>query len=155
MIRLRKQTEEIVNKVFYLCGLMDRENRKDSASSCFDVDSILARVDCVLISEELFKCSHLSINTLARKAGTNRTYLSRCFHIKKTSFVNYINEYRLRYAIRVIGESGNAKRGVAEISEMAGFPNPRSFAKCFVLKYGVNPSQYKREVLAKSTQHHF
>ena len=148
MRRFKISAEKFSRRVLFLFGLMDVGNKKEIPSSLFNADEILSRVEALLEREELFRSSQLSINLLARRAGTNRTYLSRCFQLKRTSYVNYINNYRLKYAKKLIDSSVSDSKSIAEISELAGFPNPRSFAKCFSAKYGMNPSQYKREILA-------
>ncbi len=149
MRRFRNSAEKFSRRVLFLFGMIDVGKIKETPSCYFNADAILSRVEAILEREELFRSSQLSINNLAKRAGTNRTYLSRCFQIKNTSYVSHINMHRLRYAKRLMDTSGGGSKSIAEISELAGFPNPRSFAKCFFEKYGMNPSQYKREILAK------
>lgn len=141
---------KVSGRILYLCGMMDVEKKRENPSS-LNYSLILSKADSLMRSEKLFRSSDLTITLLARKTGTNRTYLSKCFHIHNTNYVDYINEYRVKHAMSIFENLHEADKSITEISELSGFPNPRSFSKCFSKKYGKTPSQFKREILAKTT----
>ena len=56
----------------------------------------------------------------------------------------FIRDLRLRHAEQLILKS---QLSVSEISYRVGFNNPRYFSKYFKEKYGVIPSQYKKDTI--------
>ena len=100
------------------------------------------RVDYMMDVKHSFLDSNLTLETLAKEIGTNRTYVSRVFNQKKNmGFEAYLNKLRLKYA------SSIAYRDL-EVEDMAiecGFPSLRTFYKslldtgddeCYLLKIG-------------------
>ena len=98
------------------------------------------RVDYMMDVRHSFLDSNLTLETLAKEIGTNRTYVSRVFNQKKNmGFEAYLNKLRLKYA------SSIAYRDL-EVEDMAiecGFPSLRTFYKslldtgddeCYLLK---------------------
>ncbi len=154
MSRRKSRLNTAVMKVLYLLGLLNEDNRKRGPSS-FNFGKILEKVNDLMVNEELFRSPSLTINQLARRVGTNRTYLSKCFHLHNTNYVDYINEYRLKYSKSLMEKMGGEIKSITEVSELSGFPNPRSFSCCFTKRFGKTPSQFKRELLAGSTPPRF
>ncbi len=116
---------------------------------------IICRSDLVLERELLFLDSNLSIDTMARRVGTNRTYLSNSIRIiRNQSFTDYINTKRVDYAKRIIEDhtisfkSGDAKFGssMEDFATASGFGSKRSFVRCFKEREGVTPSQYRNHL---------
>jgi YesN/AraC family two-component response regulator len=146
----RNISQKFIGRALYLFGLMDGVKKKEGPSS-FNAESILLKANNAMRSEELYRSADLTITQLARKTGTNRTYLSKCFRLHNTNYVDYVNEFRVKLAKSLIENKANENKSITEISELSGFPNPRSFSKCFYNKYGKTPSHFKREVLARAT----
>ncbi len=116
---------------------------------------IISRSDLVLERELLFLNSDLSIDTMARKVGTNRTYLSNSIKlIRNQSFTDYINTKRVDYAKRIIedhtvcGNRGEGKFGssIEDFATASGFGSKRSFVRCFKEREGVTPTQYRNHM---------
>lgn len=58
----------------------------------------------------------------------------------KTSFVHYLNDYRLTMAHRMLGATSDS---VLEIAQKCGFENLSYFNRMFKKKYGVTPRQIR------------
>ena len=58
----------------------------------------------------------------------------------KTSFVHYLNDYRLTMAHRMLGMTSDS---VLEIAQKCGFDNLSYFNRMFKKKYGVTPRQIR------------
>lgn len=58
----------------------------------------------------------------------------------KTSFVHYLNDYRLTMAHRMLGNSSDS---ILEIAQKNGFDNLSYFNRLFKRKYGVTPRQIR------------
>lgn len=134
-----------------LAGLLEGKPALSKPVGKMHAEELMIRLDRLLITNRLYTSPSLTIRKLAREAGTNRTYLSRCIRIiKRVNYCDYINSYRLDYAVEIIESSHSRKPGLAEISELAGFPNHRSFTKCFISRYGKTPSEFRREHLRRN-----
>ena len=98
------------------------------------------KVDSLMYSRQLFLDSNLTLESLAKEVGTNRTYLSRMFKAKKNiGFEAYLVKLRLEYAATI------AKRNLSaeDIANESGFPTRKSFVRslmeegqhsCYLLK---------------------
>ena len=82
------------------------------------------------------------MQTLAGVFGYNRSYLSRVFNeYIGEGFSAYVNQLRTRYAARFIQTSDAP---MAQIAELAGFSNTRSFNRSFLQLYKITPLSYKK-----------
>lgn len=134
-----------------LAGLLEGKPASSKPVVTMHAEELMTRLDKLLITNRLYTSPNLTIRKLAREAGTNRTYLSRCIRIvKRINYCDYINSYRLDYAVEIIESSPTRKPGLAEISELAGFPNHRSFTRSFVSRYGKTPSEFRKEYLRRN-----
>jgi YesN/AraC family two-component response regulator len=85
----------------------------------------------------------LSLSQLARIYHYNEKYLGRLFKQQMgMSFNEYLNEKRLEYGKERLRRS---KDSVLEISANAGFRNVTYFNRMFKRRYGISPTQYRRE----------
>lgn len=95
------------------------------------------------LAEEGFTSPGLTIEDLALKLGTNRTYLSS--YIKQTfqmSFREWIASLRLDYAKKLF--VAYPKKTIAEVCEATGFLSLSYFVKIFTEKEGISPAKWKK-----------
>lgn len=59
------------------------------------------------------------------------------------TFIEFLNDYRIQYAIRMLMESSKT---VTEITDDCGFNNQANFNRIFKLKTGYTPTDYKKYV---------
>ena len=109
----------------------------DSNSNCvvkFDagvdkLSQIEFKVDTLMSSRQLYLDSNLTMETLAKEAGTNRTYLARMFKEKKRMrFEQYLNSMRLKYA----SDMAYRDLDVVDMAIVCGFPSLRAFYRCLL-----------------------
>ena len=90
----------------------------------------------------IYTDADLDRNRLAQLLGTNEHYvtdaISTCTDGKSVN--GFLNEYRLRYAARLLATTTDA---VAIIAELSGFSRS-SFFRIFSDAYGMSPSDYRR-----------
>ena len=95
-------------------------------------------------SDHIYTDADLDRNRLAQLLGTNEHYvtdaISTCTNGKSVN--GFLNEYRLRYAARLLATTTDA---VAVIAELSGFSRS-SFFRIFSDAYGMSPSDYRRAV---------
>lgn len=83
----------------------------------------------------------ITVAQMARLCHYSQSHFMKFFkeHMK-TSFVRYLNEYRLTMAHRMLGESSDT---ILEIAQQCGFDNLSYFNRLFKNKYGVTPRQIR------------
>ena len=93
-------------------------------------------------SDHIYTDADLDRNRLAQLLATNEHYvtdaISTCTDGKSVN--GFLNEYRLRYAARLLATTTDA---VAIIAELSGFSRS-SFFRIFSDAYGMSPSDYRR-----------
>lgn len=65
-------------------------------------------------------------------------YFHSTFNI---SFTNFLNIYRLETAVKLLEETD---KKITDIALESGFQSVRSFNNSFRLKFGISPSEYKK-----------
>lgn len=84
----------------------------------------------------------LSAKEVARAMGISSYYLSHIFSEElKTSFPTYVAQQRLSFACDMLQ---NTKKNITEITYEAGFPNMRTFHRCFQKQFGCTPTEWRK-----------
>ena len=98
--------------------------------------------DLMEAPDHIYTDTDLDRSRLAQLLGTNEHYvtdaISTCTDGKSVN--GFLNEYRLRYAARLLATT---KDSVALIAELSGFSRS-SFFRVFSDAYGMSPSDYRR-----------
>ncbi len=88
--------------------------------------------------------SELDVNKLCRQMGVGRTRLFLVFReIYDTTPQQLIAERRLQTAADWLLNKPNLN--ISEIAYDLGFQSPKYFARCFKERFGVTPTQYRRQ----------
>lgn len=89
-----------------------------------------------------FYNTKITLDSLCREFGTNRTYLNKRFN-KETgmSAINYLIDLRLRIALLMLT---NTELPVSEIAERTGFSDSTHFERLFKKKYGKRPNEIRK-----------
>jgi AraC-like DNA-binding protein/quercetin dioxygenase-like cupin family protein len=84
----------------------------------------------------------LSLEGLAEKFGYSSSYLSRMFQkCAGINYKDYLRDIRTEHGYR---DLLNSELTVSEISINHGFPNSKAFSKAICKKYGMMPSEIRR-----------
>ena len=84
----------------------------------------------------------ISLETLSKKVGASKYYISRIFSTKiKMSFNDYINTLRVNASKRFLKHT---KDSIEIISADVGFSTVRSYNREFKRLVGISPSQYRK-----------
>ena len=120
------------------------EQLKAEPDDVLTVEQQLFRLICDLMDgpDHIYTDVDLDRNRLAQLLGTNEHYvtdaISTCTNGKSVN--GFLNEYRLRYAARLLATT---KDSVALIAELSGFSRS-SFYRIFSDAYGMSPSDYRK-----------
>lgn len=101
------------------------------------------RVTSLMEESHIYHDADLTIDKLASRLSTNRSYLSRVINeYAGTNFNQYLNKYRIEEAIRNIMES----KGELLLKSLAfdlGFKSTSGFNKAFSKETGIPPSVFR------------
>ena len=95
--------------------------------------------------------SDLTLPVLAKKMNTNAKYLSKVisYHRQK-SFINYVNELRVNYAIDELRNNYNFRKyTLIAIANEVGFKKTESFSRAFQKNTGITPAFFIKELSKK------
>lgn len=94
--------------------------------------------------QKIYLNPQLKLSDVATMINSNRTYVSRFFNndYGKT-FFEFVNEYRVKYAM-ILLQTSNEKLEL--IAEQSGFNSRQSFHRVFSKMLGCTPEQYRQSV---------
>lgn len=105
----------------------------------------------VMEEQEIYKQANLSLSGLAKALETNSKYLRYVITQKhNTTFVSFVNEYRIRKAQTMLQEVDNKVYTIESIGQMAGFKSKSSFYSAFKDYTGLTPHQYRQEYFLRN-----
>lgn len=126
----------------YSSKTSETSGSSSSSDSSETSDPFLSRL-AIIEREHLYRDPNLTIFTLARTIGTNRTYLTRAFReCYGESFSERINRLRIEEAIRLMTES--PQMPLHEVATRVGYNSPTSLYRNFIRLYHCSPSEYLR-----------
>lgn len=122
---------------FYVLSNRCREDKTTRSMKSLD------KMKIIMKHVENHYMEKISIADIAEVAGFSESHFMRYFkETMGTSFVDYLREYRLTMAARLLQASDAS---ILSISEEVGFDNLSYFNRAFKKEYGVTPSQYRKQ----------
>ncbi|MCK5678349.1 MAG: AraC family transcriptional regulator [Flavobacteriaceae bacterium] len=99
--------------------------------------------------ENGFLKPNLTTYNLSKIVGVNTKYLTKIIKVKKErTFPNYINELRIRHAIKKLKDDPVfIKYTISSIAKEVGFSNTISFSQAFKKYTNLNPSFFIQEMI--------
>lgn len=95
----------------------------------------------VIEEEKLYRDPNLTIFSLSRHIGTNRTYLTRAFReCYGETFSEHINRLRIEEATRLLTQSPHLTHN--EIAAQVGYNSPTSLYRNFVRIHRCSPTEF-------------
>ena len=114
-----------------------RNNRENLSPSPYE-DAIKQ----VLIYVKTHFAEPLTVRNVAKRIDYSDAHFMRIFKKELgVTFVEYLTDYRLRYASYLLKEDTDT---VSEIAAKCGFESASYFTRCFKSKYGVSPKVYRQ-----------
>lgn len=126
---------QLLQFFFVLCGKCASESAKRNGPS-------LDKLKAVTKYVELNYTEKISIAKIASVAGFSESHFMKYFkNACGVSFIEYLNDYRLTMAARMLLAGDDA---ILVIAEESGFDNLSYFNRCFKKKYGKTPREYRK-----------
>lgn len=98
--------------------------------------------------DAVYKENFLTKERVADLLGTNRTYLSQVINEQtQQNFTQYINNYRINEAIRLLSDP-ETDLPLKAVAAEVGFNSMSTFYKIFQNTVGVPPKQYRNKVMS-------
>jgi len=105
------------------------------------VNDIIYKLEKIMSDEKLYLKPEVSMDQLSVLLATNRAYLSKAINnTYNINFSTYINDLRIKEAVRLISDGEHKDFSIEGIAAKAGFSNRVSFTKAFYKSTGVTPS---------------
>ncbi|MDR2652532.1 MAG: helix-turn-helix domain-containing protein [Prevotellaceae bacterium] len=107
--------------------------------------NIMKNIYRLFEKEKIYTDSDLSLPKLAERLNiSHRNYVSEAINtICKCNFNTFVNDYRIKFAIKLLNNSKYDKYSFEQIAEMAGFSNRQSFYTSFKNKTGLTPATFR------------
>jgi AraC-like DNA-binding protein/Tfp pilus assembly protein PilF len=144
-IDLIKKERELGSVKNELKTIMSDEKAKSSFSDD-DKEKLLSKLEKLLNQDKIYIRTDLTVEKLARRLSTNRTYLSQIINeIYNKSYSDLINEYRVNEAMALLADPviGN-KYSIEAIAKEAGFNTISNFNMVFKKHVGITPSIFRK-----------
>ena len=125
---------------------VEAEQEKEMQNDCSNlIDSaIIKDIEQLMSEEKLYRETSLSVDSLARKLGVKRYYLSEAINnCVKKSFNTLVNEYRIKEAIRLLSEKENKDIHIDDIAYDSGFNDRKNFYRVFKKMTGLSPTEFR------------
>jgi AraC-like DNA-binding protein len=89
----------------------------------------------------------LSLNDLVKTLGIKRNILTQVLNMElNKKFFLYINEFRIRDALKILNDPSKEKMNILNIAYATGFNSKPTFNRAFKKITGHTPSEYKKNV---------
>ena len=125
------------------------QNEKYTASSLTGEKklTLFQRLEELMREQAIYKDNQLTKDKAAELLDTNRTYLSQAINEQTgLNFTQYINQYRVNEAVRLLSDPSNTTTLKAIAAEV-GFSSMSTFYKLFQNSVGMPPKQYRDTVM--------
>ncbi len=96
---------------------------------------------------KLYRHPNISLNYAADRIGINRSQLSHIVNeMTGKNFNVYVNEYRVKEAVRIMSLPNSAHLSLEGIAFEAGFNNRKTFHEAFKKTTGLSPSVFRENL---------
>lgn len=131
----------VKSALFYFFFLLISERQKKTVSISHNPKS-LEKMKTVLKYVEEHYTEKLTIDDMAELIFYSKSHFMKFFKAHMgTGFTEYLNDYRLTMAARLLKSSDES---ILMIAEESGFDNLSYFNRIFKRKYGVSPGSYRK-----------
>lgn len=114
---------------------------------------IMKKVVQYVIDEKHYKDPELSLTLLTKELSINRSYVSKAINsITGSTFSEWLNEYRIKEAIRILSASPTPTHSIDEILYEAGYISRSSFYRSFKKITGLSPLMYIKQLKSQANE---
>ena len=111
---------------------------------------VMEKLEKLIATDCIYKRTDLTLDWLVTQTGMNRSYLSgalnRCLG---KNFTTYVNEYRVKEAIRLMSDPAKANYTIEVIGFESGFNDRSNFYRSFKKLTGLSPTDFRKNLNPK------
>ena len=101
---------------------------------------MLNRITQLMETQRLYLNPELKLYDIADALGTNRNAVSACINAQGCTFNQFVNDYRLKHAKKLLREAPELK--ISTVAVESGFANERTFFRVFKEATGMTPKEW-------------
>ena len=110
------------------------------------IPSLFERFEEVMQSEKMFLNPDVSREDVSKTVFTNSTYLSEAIKTATgLTFSDYVCKLRLEHAKDLLIDSKEKESSIADVAFSSGFNTVRTFNRLFKEKYGLTPTEMRKQ----------
>lgn len=114
---------------------------------------LFARIEYLMQTEGVYRQNDLTIERLAERLDTNRTYISRAINQQAgKAFSSYVNSYRIDEAVRRLSDVDD-DTPLKALAQMLGYNHLQTFYTSFQSAIGMPSSKYREKLLKLHREH--
>lgn len=114
---------------------------------------LFARIEYLMQTEGVYRQNDLTIERLAERLDTNRTYISRAINQQAgKTFSSYVNSYRIDEAVRRLSDVDD-DTPLKALAQTLGYNHLQTFYTSFQSAIGMPPSKYREKLLKLHREH--
>lgn len=114
---------------------------------------LFARIEYLMQTEGVYRQNDLTIERLAERLDTNRTYISRAINQQAgKTFSSYVNSYRIDEAVRRLSDVDD-DTPLKALAQMLGYNHLQTFYTSFQSAIGMPSSKYREKLLKLHREH--
>lgn len=130
---------------FTAAGLKEFVDEDSKFQGSMDTIGMVYRKLEELTAEGIYLNPDISLISLARDIGTNRTYVTKAIADRyNCSFSDYVNQHRIRYATTLMSGAPGKELALKDVATRCGYTSFSSFHRNFELFTGLTPSEWIR-----------
>ena len=131
-------------------GLIESITKADE-SLPDNIDRIVECIEEAMSEKKLFKQANLTLDMIAHEIDFNRNYVSLALNRRMNKSLNtYINELRVKEAIRLLSDPACADMRFETISFESGFSDRSGLYRAFIKVTGLSPSNFRKNIRVKT-----
>ena len=112
---------------------------------------LMERICELMEGQQFYLQQGLKVSDIASALGTNSRYISECVRAERgISFTQFVNEYRVAYAKRLLIEQPDKKMSAVAID--SGFSNDKALTRSFKDLTGLTPTEWKTQANSAQNQ---
>lgn len=106
--------------------------------------TIMEQIEQLMNEKKLYTNADLSLDMLASELGLDRRHISGAINAcAGKNFYAYLNEYRVKEAIRIMSDAGNKNFTINAIAFDSGFNDRKTFHRVFKQFTGLTPGAFR------------
>jgi len=110
-------------------------------------NELMNEITRLMERDKVFTNTEISLSSFAEMVGTNKNYISEVLNtIFNKSFVDFINEYRIKEARKQLADPTNKNLTIASIALRVGFKSRSTFNVVFKKHTGITPSFFMKSI---------